>query len=420
MAEPDCDVAVVGAGAAGLATAIFTRREGPSLGVLVLDGAAKPGAKILVSGGTRCNVTNAVVSDTDFWGGKRTIVRRVLQGLAVDETVRFFEDLGVPLHEEAGGKLFPDTNRARDVLAALLRELAECGAQLRSATRVGAIRRSGDRFVLDTSAGPIVSRAVVLATGGRSLPKTGSDGAGYAMASSLGHSLVAQTPALAPLILDPSTPHSVHEGLSGTAIDAEIAVWVDGSINTRLTGALLFTHFGVSGPLVLDASRHWARAGVERRAVRLTLNVYPGESFEDVDARWVAAAAERPRATLRSVLAAQLPDKVAAAILAALRLPPDRVLAALTRDDRRRLVHALVAWPLPVVDTRGYNYAEVTAGGVDLTEIDPATMGSRLCPGLFLVGEILDVDGRIGGFNFQWAWSSARVASRGIRSFTAS
>lgn len=409
-----CDVAIVGAGAAGLATAIFARRDHPALDVLVLDGAPKPGAKILISGGSRCNVTNAVVADTDFWGGRRSIIRRVLRGLSVDETVAFFADLGVSLHEEAGGKLFPDSNKARDVLNALLRGVDECGARLLAGTRVDAMRRGDDEFVLETSRGSVHARAVVLATGGRSLPKTGSDGAGYGFARALGHTLVAQTPALAPLVLDTATACSIHAELSGIALDGEITVWVDGAVATRLTGALLWTHFGVSGPVVLNASRHWARARIEQRSVRLTLNLHPRERFEDVDARWLRAAAARPRATIRGTLSEDLPDAVAAAVLRALDIPADRHLADLTRDDRRRLARALTEWPLPVTETRGYNYAEVTAGGVDLAEIDPASMESRICPGLFLVGEILDVDGRIGGFNFQWAWSGARLAGKAL------
>ena len=133
-----------------------------------------------------------------------------------------------------------------------------------------------------------------------------------------------------------------------------------------------------------------------------------------IDARWIAASASRPRASVRTVLAGDLPDAVAVAVLGVLGIPADRPSAELGRDDRRRLVHALTEWPLPITDTRGYNYAEVTSGGVDLTEIDPATMESRVCPGLYLVGEILDVDGRIGGFNFQWAWSSAHLAGRAV------
>jgi predicted Rossmann fold flavoprotein len=411
---PSCDVAIVGAGAAGLATAIFARRASPSLNVLLLDGAVKPGAKILVSGGGRCNVTNTLVAETDFWGGKRTIVRRVLRGLPVAETVAFFRDLGLPLHEEAGGKLFPDTNRARDVLEALLTGLHEAGVVLGPGTRVHSVARSGAGFSLETSRGPLTARQVVLATGGRSLPKSGSDGGGYEIARALGHTLVAPVPALAPLILDAGTAYSIHHGLSGIAIDSEIAIWIDGAIATRLQGALLWTHFGVSGPVVLNASRHWARARLEGRRVRLMLNLHPRETFEDVEARWIAAAAGRPRVSVRAILAADLPDAVAVAALGVLGIPIELTAAALTRDDRRRLVHALVEWPLPVTDTRGYNFAEVTSGGVELTEIDPSTMESRVCPGLFLVGEILDVDGRIGGFNFQWAWSSAHLAGAAL------
>jgi predicted Rossmann fold flavoprotein len=408
------DVAIVGAGAAGLATAIFLGRANPHLRILLVDGAARPGAKILVSGGSRCNVTNTIVAETDFWGGKRTVIRRVLRALPVDETVRFFDTLGVSLHEEAGGKLFPDTNRARDVLEALMRGLTAAGVQLTTVTRVTGVSRVDGGFALDTSRGVLHSRAVVLATGGRSLPKTGSDGAGYDLARSLGHTIVQTTPALAPLVLDEHTAYSVHRDLSGVAIDGEITVWVDGAVATRVQGALLWTHFGVSGPLALNASRHWARARVDGRGVRLTLNMRPGETFERVDERWQAAAAERPRTSLRGALAADLPDALALAVLGVLDLPPDRTMAELARDDRRRIVRALTEWPLPVADTRGYNYAEVTAGGVDLSEIDPASMESRRCQGLFLVGEILDVDGRIGGFNFQWSWSSAATAARAV------
>ena len=411
-----CDVAIVGAGAAGLAAAIFARRAVTARTVVLLDGAPRPGAKILVSGGGRCNVTNTVVTETDFWGGKRTIVRRVLRALPVEETVAFFSALGLPLHEEAGGKLFPDSNQARDVLNALLFGIREAGVTLQAGTRVERVTRADRGFLVETSRGAMHARQVVLATGGRSLPKTGSDGGGYEIARSLGHTLVAPAPALAPLLLEADTAYSVHAGLSGIAVDSEIAVWIDGALGMRLQGALLWTHFGISGPVVLNASRHWARGRLDGRRVRITLNLHPRENFDEVDARWIAAAASRPRASLRGILAADLPDAVAVAVLGVLGIPTDHTAGELTRDDRRRLVHALTEWPLPVTDTRGYNFAEVTSGGVELTEIDPGTMESRVCPGLFLVGEILDVDGRIGGFNFQWAWSSAYVAGRSLGS----
>lgn len=408
------DIVIVGAGAAGLATAIFARQGDPHRPIVLLDSARKPGAKILISGGGRCNVTNAVVNETDFWGGKRTVIRQILRAFPVDRTVEFFRSIGVQLHEEAGGKLFPDTNRARDVLEALLRTAAEHGVDLRSNVRVQAISRANDGFELTTSAGQLHAQDVVLATGGQSLPKTGSDGTGYGIARSVGHTIVPLTPALAPLLLDPQTAYGIHRDLSGVAVDGEITVWVDGAVALRLAGALLWTHFGVSGPVVLNASRHWARARIASRSVRLTVNFYPGATFEGVSARWKMGPHIRPGATARSLLASDLPDALALAILGVLTLAPDHPIAELMRDDRRRLAHALTGWPLPVLDTRGYNYAEATAGGVALDEIDPRTLESRFCRRLYLVGEILDVDGRLGGFNFQWAWSTAFVAARAL------
>ena len=174
---------------------------------------------------------------------------------------------------------------------------------------------------------------------------------------------------------------------------------------------MLWTHFGVSGPVALNASRHWHRAQLEGRTVAITVNFRPGRTFDDVDADWTRQAAEHPRASVQTALGTMMPASVGrSACSTAWRSTAAQALAHFARDDRRRLAHALVEWPLPVTGSRGYNFAEATAGGVALTEIDPSTMGSRICPGLYLVGEMLDVDGRIGGFNFQWAWSSGYVA----------
>jgi predicted Rossmann fold flavoprotein len=403
------DIAIVGAGAAGLATAIFTRRLNPSRSVLLLDGASRPGAKILISGGSRCNVTNVAVSERDFAGGKPTIVRRVLRAFSPAETVGWFASIGVPLHEEAHGKLFPDTNRSRDVIDALLRDVHASGVDLQAGVRVHGVSREHSRFRLDTSRGPINAGTVVLATGGQSLPKTGSDGAGLEMARRLGHTIVPTTPSLVPLTASDDEP--LHQSLSGVAHDVELALWFDGRVARRLRGALLWTHFGISGPVVLDASRHWLRARLEEHEARLTVSFSPDESFDAVDARWALLTRSRPRASVQSVLADMIPASAATALLQQLNLDPTAALTNLSRLARRCLSHALVEWPMPVTGSRGYNYAEATAGGVALDEIDPGTMASRRCPGLYVVGEMLDVDGRIGGFNFQWAWSSARVAA---------
>ena len=382
--------------------------------MLLLDGATSPGAKILVSGGGRCNVTNRIVAEHDFWGGRRSLVRRVLNAFTATDAVEFFRELGVSLTEEADGKLFPTTGRARDVLNALLRGADAAGVELEAGRRVKQIERSDGGFQVVTARGDFQTGVVVLATGGQSLPKSGSDGAGFEFARHLGHTIVAPTPALVPLVLDTGDAGSIHRELSGVSHDAELAVWVDGRVSTRITGSILWTHFGISGPVALNASRHWLRARIEGRPVRITLNFCPGVTFERQERWWTAMIAARPKASVFTALSVRVPAAVGSAMIRCLRIDPARRLAHLARDQRRALTDALVAWPLPIATFRGWNYAEATAGGVALDEIDPATMASRMCRGLYLIGEILDVDGRIGGFNFQWAWSTAYVAGRAV------
>ncbi len=407
------DAAIVGGGAAGLATAIFAARVAPELRIAIIDGAKKLGAKILVSGGGRCNVTNVRVTPADYWGGSRNSVKKILGALSVEETIAFFRELGVPLHEEPTGKLFPDSNSARTVLDALLREATSRGVRILTDHRVTEIRRAGPSrfgFVVVTTSGTIATCRVVLATGGLSFPKTGSDGGGYEFARTLGHSLIPTTPGLDPLLLE----GGFHTALSGLTQDVELTIRVESEPPERLRGSLLWTHFGVSGPVAMNASRIWNRARLERRSVTVTASFFPDDDFASLEKRLLDHAAGHPKAHVATVLAMLLPARQADAILTALGLRPSTQMAQFSREDRRRLITALLAWPMPIRGTRGYAYAEVTAGGVPLTEINPATMESRVCPGLYLVGEILDVDGRIGGFNFQWAWSGGFVAGKAL------
>lgn len=412
------DVAVVGAGAAGLATAIFAARNCPSRTILALDGAKKLGAKILVSGGGRCNVTNVAVTAADFCGGSPHVIRRILAAFTAEQTVAFFRELGVELHVEEYGKLFPDTNRARTVLDALVGEAERLGVHILPGHRVTQIVREEGCFEISADIGGdspscvrlIRAPVVVLATGGLSLPKTGSDGGGYGLAQHLGHSLIPTTPALVPFILD----GDFHAGLSGIAHEVTLTVLVDECKPVRVRGPLLWTHFGVSGPTVLDASRHWHHARLGQRGVTISVSFFPGDDFTSLEEKLLGLVFSQPKTILRNALAAFLPARLADELLKRLGIDGGVALAQVTRDARRALVRALLDWPLVVRDSRGYGYAEVTAGGVPLSEIDPGSMASRKCPGLYLVGEILDVDGRIGGYNFQWSWSSAWVAATGI------
>jgi predicted Rossmann fold flavoprotein len=403
------ELVVVGAGAAGLATAIFTARAVPGRRILCVDTARRIGAKILISGGSRCNVTNRIVTEKDFWGGSSRFVRSVLRAFPDSRAIDFFSELGVSLHEEEDGKLFPDTNTSRTVLNALLREAERLGILLVTGERVTALTKSGDRFTVTTASGRTIrSPVAVMCTGGRSLPKTGSDGFGYELARGLGHGCVSTVPALAPLLFDG------WENLAGVTHHAAMTLRIDGRQVTTLEGSLLWTHFGASGPLPLNMSRHWHRANESEDGCEITINVCPGETFETLDTWLRAHEQSRPRAQIVTVLASRLAHAMAERWVDAAGIPRDLTMAHLTREHRHALVRALQQTTLPVRGSRGFSYAEVTAGGVPLDEVDSATMESRVCANLFFAGEILDVDGRLGGFNFQWAWSSAWVAAQAI------
>jgi predicted Rossmann fold flavoprotein len=384
------DVAVVGAGAAGLLAALFAAREGAR--VVALDGANRLGAKIVISGGGRCNVTHDVVHAKDF-NGNRNAIAKVLRTFDVPATIDFFRDLGVILKREETGKLFPVTDRAATVLDALVRAVEAAGVEIRTGFRVEKIE-SG--FIINDC---LHAKRVILATGGRSVPKTGSDGAGYAFARHLGHTVTNVFPALVPLILEPD--HWLTK-LSGTSVDAELILR---GVNHRERGSMLFTHFGLSGPVVLDMSRHWIEARGAGREAQLVANLLPGESFESLEAQILAA---NPHTVFANFAHRHgIPDRLADAL--GRGLPP---IGKMTRDERRRAIRSLIELPLPVTGNRGFDYAEVTAGGVPLSEVDVSSMRSRVCEGLYLCGEILDVDGKIGGYNFQWAWASGRLAGR--------
>ncbi len=415
---PRADVLVVGAGAAGLFAATWAARAaaaaGRPLDVVAVDGARTLGAKILVAGGGRCNVTHVAVSEADYAGSTPPAIRKVLRRFGVTETVKFFAEAGVALKKEDTGKLFPVTDSARTVLDALLREARGAGVTVVHPARVTAVAAEADGFAVTTTAGSIRVATVILSTGGKSLPKSGSDGGGYALAAAVGHSLTSPlVPALVPLLLP--VGHWI-TALSGLTLPAEVVLAAaSGRRLCATTGSTLCTHVGLSGPAILDISRHWLVARAAEPAVTLAINWLPGISADEIDRLFVA---EQRRGAL-AVLRDRLPDRLARALC-------DQAGAAaagdVPRDARRRLAALVTATPLPITGDRGFAVAEATAGGVPLAEVRLETMESRVCPGLFLAGEILDVDGRIGGFNFQWAWASGYVAGRaaaGRRSPTA-
>jgi predicted Rossmann fold flavoprotein len=385
-------IVVIGAGAAGLMAGIAAARQAPSVPVVVLDGATRLGAKILIAGGGRCNVTHFAVSERDFHGSTRA----------------FFEAEGVDLKREATGKLFPVSDRARDVLEALVGAARKAGVVLQHPRRVIGIRTSGEEgFAVEMADGSYLEAGIViLATGGKSVPKTGSDGTGYALARGLGLPLTPRIfPALVPLRLPDG--HLLRT-LSGLSADVRlIVVSATGRYLHAVTGSMLCTHQGLSGPAVLDVSRVWQSASSDEAGAGLLINWLPDVMPEDLDRRFQQHGA-RP---MRRALSPPMPDRLAEAICHLADVDPDQSGATLSRDARRRLVDTATGWRVPVTGTRGFEVAEVTAGGVPLSALT-GQLEARHRPGLFVCGELCDVDGRIGGFNFQWAWASGTVAGR--------
>ncbi len=404
FAAMDAQVIVVGAGAAGLFAAIHAGRAGAR--VIALDGAKTIGAKILVAGGGRCNVTHHSVDEKAYAGSSPNAIKNVLRRYGVAETVQFFEAYGVELKREDTGKLFPTTDDAHTILNALLRAANDAGVVIHHPRRVTAITRDADGgFTINGDSGALRAPRLILCTGGKALPKSGSDGLGYEFARALGHSITNDVfPALVPLIL-PGT--HVLRTLSGLTLDTTLTLKSStGKVLKEFTNSLLCTHFGLSGPCALDMSRYWRAALIEDAGAGLFANFIAGEREDTLDAKILASRAANPLGFLRE----HVPERLARTLCEVAAVDPAAILRQLTREQRKALARAACALPLHVEGDRGFTYAEVTMGGVPLAEVKLDTMESRVCPGLHLAGEILDVDGRIGGFNFQWAWASGFVA----------
>lgn len=409
----DLPVVVAGAGAAGMMAAIAAAAAGRRP-VVLLERTPDGGRKILVSGGGRCNVLPAAAAPERFvTDSSPHTLRKILLAWPLAEQRRFFEEeVGIPLALEAeSGKLFPASDRARDVRDGLLALAARRGVERRFGAAVAGLAppRADDPRAVWTvelaGGGALAAAAVVLATGGLSLPGTGSDGRGLEIARRLGHAVHPTYPALVPLT---ATPHP-HAALAGISLDVALSApgARRGSGPSTARGGFLVTHRGWSGPAVLDLSHLTVRsrlAGGPRQPLFVRWTPLDEAGWEEA----LLAA----RGKVATLLARRLPDRLAATLAAEAGVPPDRTAPQLRRDERRRLLAALAHYPLPWTGDEGYAKAEVTGGGIALSEVDPRTLESRRHPGLFLCGEMLDAFGPIGGHNFSWAWATGRLAGR--------
>jgi len=399
-------VIVIGAGAAGTMAAIFAARGGAE--TLLLERTRDGGRKILISGGGRCNVLPLQLDESRFvTDSSPNLVSKMVRAWPLAEQRRFFEDdLAIALVDEPESrKVFPASHRARDVRDGLLAHATAQGVQLMMDTTVTGIAPGAAGWRVDREgAEPLFADALIVATGGLSVPATGSDGFGLRALAALGHTMHTLYAALTPI----TAKHAAYNALAGVSLTVTLTAR-SAERSATATGGFLFTHRGYSGPAVLDVSHVIVRSrtegdGTARLVARWTLLG---------DAEWERALAPNGARTVMGALRAELPERLAAVLLAAAGVDATRTLAELRRVERLRLVDVLVRGDLPWTGDEGYKKAEVTGGGVALSEVNPRTMESRRHRGLFICGEALDAFGPIGGYNFLWAWATGRAAGIG-------
>jgi predicted Rossmann fold flavoprotein len=384
------DVIILGAGAAGLMCAAIAGQRGKK--VLLLEQARQPAEKIRISGGGRCNFTNLHTSPANFLSDNPHFCRSALSGYTQRDFIALVERYGIAWHEKTRGQLFCDGS-SRQIIDMLLEECRKAQAQLRLGMRISAVSKSDSGFIVVTDQGEFRSRSLVVATGGPSIPKMGSSGFGYRIAEQFGLKIVPPRAALVPLTFD-AAQLAQFKDLSGVSVDAVVSCG-----KTSFDEALLFTHRGLSGPAILQISSYW------RDGQDIVVDLAPGN---DVLAGLKKMRADHPRQEMATALAGIVPKRLARTVADAIAGPP-----RIADFSDARLAEAAAhvkQWRVRPNGTEGYRTAEVTLGGVDTSELSSKTFESRSVPGLYFIGEVIDVTGHLGGFNFQWAWSSGVAA----------
>ena len=407
------DLIIVGGGAAGLWAAGTAAARG--LRVLVLEKNNKPGVKILISGGTRCNITHHcdVEGILQAFGNQGRFLKSALYQLTPDQVVQEIERLGVATKFEDTGKVFPVSNHAIDVRDALVRRLVQPGAQLRSGVAVRDVSPCAEGgWQVQLEGESLRTKKIILSTGGLSYSECGTTGDGYAWVKKLGHTVTTTYPALTPLVSPSQWVHAL-KGITLPDVSVSVSSQELSKREPRITsrGGFLWTHFGCSGPAPMNVSRFVSSLAEPHKAT-LLLDLIPDLSENEVTQ--LLDASQGGKKNVQSVLQQLIPKNMAQCLLGRARVEEGVTLAELLRKSRMSLIEDLKKLSVPLSGTRGYSKAEVTMGGVKTQEVNPQTMESRLAPGLFLAGEILDVDGPIGGFNFQAAFSTGNLAALNV------
>ena len=402
-------IVVVGAGPAGMMAAIKAAENGAS--VVLLEKMKRAGKKMLITGKGRCNITNVaeVPELIKNIPGNGKFLNSCIRAFDNEDVQYFFNGIEVPTKVERGGRVFPVSDKAADVVDAMVLQLHELGVKLYTEVKVSEILVQGNKAVgVKTDDGQkFEAEAVILATGGSSYPGTGSTGDGYKMADKIGHKVVTPLPALVPLELEEEWVKDL-QGLS--LRNVRVTLFADEKRITDMFGEMLFTHFGVSGPIILSLSRKTAQLLEEGSFVELMIDLKPALSFEQLDARVLRDFEKYQRKEMKNALKDLLPGRLIPPILDGAYIEPDRMVNSITKEERHRLINVLKGLLVTVTKTRPIAEAIVTAGGVDVKEINPKTMESKLIKNLYFAGEVVDVDAYTGGYNLQAAFSMGAAA----------
>ena len=388
------DCLIIGAGAAGMMCAAEAGKRGRS--VLIVDHADAPGEKIRISGGGRCNFTNLRTAPENFLSENRRFCISALRRYTQRDFIALVEKHNIAYHEKTLGQLFCDGS-AKAIIDMLLAELGETGAQMELSTRVDGIERQGEGFRAALSSGPVEAASVVIASGGKSIPKMGATGFAYSIADQFGIKVIEPRPGLVPLTYEAAMLEQL-KPLSGISVDAIVA-----SGKTHFTEGLLFTHRGLSGPSILQISSYWREGG------EITVDLAPGT---DIAERLIAGKASNGKQAVQTALAEHLPKRLAVAIAEEANLT--RPLGDLSDKVLRQLGERVNRWRVKPSGSEGYRTAEVTLGGIDTAALNQKTMEVKAAPGLYFIGEAVDVTGWLGGYNLQWAWSSGWSAGQAV------
>ncbi len=420
------DVIIIGGGAAGIMAAISAKKSHPDYSVVIIDRTFALGRKILVCGAGRCNVTNInlnISAESRFYGATHDFVKSVFNQFTYEQIVKFFDDLGIELYVERKtliGKLFPTTDQAKTVNILLEDELNRLDVEVYLNTEVKTVKKQGDNFIFSTQLlennqpkgleSGFTSKYLIVSAGGKTYPALGSNGSGYNLAESFGHTVIGPVPSALPIV--GKNPMSIEA--FGTKMEIEATSIIDGIEVKTATDDVMFTQYGLSGPAILNISREISIQinRYHKGNVNVKLNFFPGKTYLEVKVILRERWAKRPQQWVEMSLNGLLTPKLPPVFLKMLSIPLTKEVGKLTEQEHDALARLLTSYKVAITETKGWNEAEFTAGGIDTKEIKQGSLESKNVPNLYFAGEILDVDGDVGGFNLSWAWASGNVAGK--------